>query len=267
MHLPQNNIKRFVFRSTSLLLLSLTITCQVARSQFTDTLTDSVKTTDNGENSELANGASKTTDTTVPEQTVWRAVPGLIADSLKRTEDFEYANDPAYLRETTIVYKKGPWDYFWELITSKAMSILFYVMMAAVLLFAFYKIIVENKLYLFYSNSGKTEKTQLDESSQDPEDIERNIRESLLAEDYRSAIRYMHIKTLQLLDEKELIRFHPQLTNQQYASQLRGTKFETRFQYLTNVYNHVWFGGFEINRQQAAVVQENFNNFYSAVQD
>src|SRR5580658_6908072 len=109
MHLLQNNIKRFVFRSTSLLLLSLTITCQVAKSQFTDTLTDSVKTTDNGENSELADGGSKTTDTTVPEKTVWRGVPGLIADSLKETEDFEYANDPAYLTKTAVVYKKGPW--------------------------------------------------------------------------------------------------------------------------------------------------------------
>jgi uncharacterized secreted protein with C-terminal beta-propeller domain len=136
-------------------------------------------------------------------------------------------------------------------------------LLIGVLLFAFYKIIVDNKLYLFYSKPKKIASAQKNKSEDEiPENIDEKIKDTLLAKNYRLAVRYMHIKAMKLLDEKELIRFHAQSTNNYYTSQLRKTEFGKDFQQLTNVYEYVWFGDFTLNEQQVEIVQQNFNRFY-----
>jgi hypothetical protein len=139
-------------------------------------------------------------------------------------------------------------------------------LLIGVLLFAFYKIIVDNKLYLFYSKPKKTSAVQKSETDDEiPENIDEKIKETFLVKNYRLAVRYMHIKALKLLDEKELIHFHAQSTNNYYASQLRNTQFGKEFQQLTNVYEYVWFGDFKLTEQQAKIVQQNFYRFYSEI--
>ncbi|HSZ85304.1 MAG TPA: DUF4129 domain-containing protein [Puia sp.] len=243
------------------------INCVAAKAQNADTVTvtDTIKTsTNSAENSTDENNSSKN-DTTGAEPIVMRAVPDSVVENLKRSKDFEYANDAAYLAKEPLS-RSTPGNSFWNVLTGKIAQIFVYTLLIGVLLFAFYKIIVDNKLYLFYSKPKKTAAAQKNESDDEiPENIDEKIRETLLAKNYRLAVRYMHLKALKLLDEKEWIRFHAQATNHYYASQLKTTAFGKDFQQLTNVYEYVWFGDFKLTEQQADIVQQNFNRFYSEI--
>jgi hypothetical protein len=87
------------------------------------------------------------------------------------------------------------------------------------------------------------------------------------AMDYRLAVRWMHLKALRLLNEKELIHFHAQGTNQEYVSQLSKHEQGRDFKYLTNVYDYAWYGGFALTKQQAERLHQNFNQFYAAIEN
>ena len=69
----------------------------------------------------------------------------------------------------------------------------------AFFLFIIYRIIVVNKLYLFY-NSKKTKAVDEGEVT-DLQDInlDEKIQQALAAGDHRMAVRYMYLKALKLL--------------------------------------------------------------------
>ncbi|HEX4371750.1 MAG TPA: hypothetical protein VHZ50_00465 [Puia sp.] len=246
--------------------LLVIICCVSAKAQSGDTLTDSAKVSiDTVEHSDVENNSSKN-DVIISEPIVMRAVPDSTVEKLKRSKDFEYANDPAYLAKEPVNNRDNLRNNFWNFLTGDVVRVLAYILLIGVLLFAFYKIIVDNKLYLFYSKPKKTSSVQKNESDDEiPENIDEKIKETLLLKNYRLAVRYMHIKALKLLDEKELIRFNEQSTNHYYESQLRATEFGKEFQQLTNVYEYVWFGDFKLTDQQAEIVRQNFNRFYSEI--
>jgi hypothetical protein len=267
MHLLHHT-KHLFLKTSSLLFLLVIINCVTAKAQTTDTVTiiDTIKRgTHSAENYEAGNNSSRN-DVSISEPIVMRTVPDSTVEKLKRSKDFEYANDAAYLAKEPVSNRRSAGNSFWNFLTGDIMRVFIYTLLIGVLLFAFYKIIVDNKLYLFYSKPKKIVTAQKNKSEEEiPENIDEKIRETLLTKNYRLAVRYMHIKALKLLDEKELIRFHAQSTNNYYASKLRNTAFGKEFQKLTNVYEYVWFGDFKLTDQQAEIVQQNFNHFYSEI--
>jgi hypothetical protein len=265
MHLL-HHIKHLFLKTSPLLFLLVLINCASAKAQTADTVTiiDTIKRGAHSiENYEAGNNSSRN-DVVISEPIVMRAIPDSTVEKLKRSKDFEYANDAAYLAKEPV--RRNQSNSFWNFLTGDIMRVFIYTLLIGVLLFAFYKIIVDNKLYLFYSKPKKNASAQKNKNEDEiSENIDEKIKETLLSKNYRLAVRYMHIKALKLLDEKELIRFHAQLTNNYYASQLRATEFGKEFQQLTNVYEYVWFGDFKLTQQQAEIVQQNFNRFYSEI--
>ncbi|HLK31426.1 MAG TPA: hypothetical protein VKT28_22800 [Puia sp.] len=268
MNFFHDHTKRFFSRS-SLLILLLLMNCCAALAQSKDPLPDSVKTAEDEEitySDSVQADTLKTDVAAIPDTVSLRNVPDSTSRLLKKSKDFEYANDDAYLAKDPEKHEKGFWDYFFQLVSSKGAKFFLYALMAAVLLFAFYKIIVDNKLYLFYSKPKRMAAVETNEVEISEDIIDDKIEEALASQDYRLAVRYMHLKVLHLLDKGQLIKYHAQGTNYEYASQLKGSNLSKDFQYLTNVYDHVWFGGFGLNQQQVSIVQQNFNHFYSEIQ-
>ncbi|HVM89935.1 MAG TPA: DUF4129 domain-containing protein [Puia sp.] len=269
MNLLLCNTKSFIYKSSLLVLILLTGNFFTVNAQ-TDPLPDSVTAADAETATSIPADStitdSSNTNTVNTEDTATlRIVPDTVVNIFKKNKDFEYANDPAYLKKEPVNNEKGVGDYFFEFITGKGFRIFAYILIAAVLIFAFYKIVIANKLYLFYSKPKKLSVAETGETELDTEDIDQKIEESWLANNYRFAIRYMHLKALRLLDENKLISFHVQATNHEYAYQLSKTKFGKDFLRLTNVYEYTWYGGFNLTEQQALVVKENFEQFYTSV--
>ena len=134
-----------------------------------------------------SNNSSVDKNTEVEERLISRIVPDSVVLLAKRNKDFEYANDPAYWKKRQ--QPTGESDF--SFLRSKWLRAAVFLLVGAALLFAFYKIVVENKMYLFYSSpKAKGVATEAEEALME-ENLDDKIAESLKANDLRSGVRFM----------------------------------------------------------------------------
>lgn len=207
-----------------------------------------------------------TTEVHEPDTVTFRAVPDSVVTALQKRKEFEYANDPAYWmknkkKEDSEARTIGFLEW---LFYNRGVKIAMYILLAAVLLFAVYKIIINNNL--FYRNAkNKLAATTVEEGIEMETDLESKIAKAIQVKDYRKAVRYLYVKSLRELDQKNLIRYHAQATNYDYLAQVSEFKFAGRFSFLTQVYDYVWYGGFEMSDNQFDKVAKDFNDFFKEI--
>jgi hypothetical protein len=261
------NKKYLLYKIIASSILTVVL-CDNGTAQSVDPLPDSVKAMeDTVISSDVGESDTQKISTPVPDTVQLRSVPDSVIESYKKDKNFAYANDEAYWAKEPVNRDKNFLDYLFAFITSKSVRAFVYLLIAFVLVFAFYKIVIDNKLYLFYSPQKKLANPQSDEEALHNINLDEKIQHALQSMDYRLAIRWMHLKALHLLDERGLIRFHADGTNQEYLLQLSNHEQSKIFQYLTRVYDYTWYGGFALTQQQAEVLQQNFNQLYTALEN
>lgn len=212
-------------------------------------------------------GQDTAVETTVeaikPDIPQLRFVPDSVITNLQRQKDFAYANDPAYWKKEE-KHESNWLDHLYLFATQQWVKMFVYVLLGAVLLFALYRLVVTNKLYLFYSSSKKRQE-QAEEETEIEENLEEKIERAIHARDYRSAIRFMYLKALRLLDAKGWIQFNAKSTNRDYLNALRQYPLAQPFRVITRNYDYVWYGEFGLNEQQFLLLQKNFDQFYNSV--
>jgi hypothetical protein len=199
----------------------------------------------------------------------FRQVPDSTIRDLKSRKEFAYANDPSFWKEPEVemsaTNRKGFWDYFYDLFSSKYTKIFAYGILIAFFLFIMYRIVVVNKLFLFYSSKkAKTEEADGDADITDS-NLDDKIKQAIAAGEHRMAVRYMYLKALSQLNEKNWIRYHADGTNYEYVSQMSGRKLASEFSSLTRVYDYMWYGEFTVTDEQFDIIHKNFSHFYNAV--
>ena len=90
------------------------------------------------------------------------------------------------------------------------------------------------------------------------EDLEILIQKAIANKYYALAIRYMYIETLKLLDQKEIINWEPQKTNEDYLTEIQTLKIKSKFNELTYLYDFVWYGNFAINAAKFNKISTSF---------
>jgi hypothetical protein len=205
-------------------------------------------------------------DTKIAGEVTLRNVPDTTVARMKSEKTFAYANDPAYWIRQKRVYKKGFWDYVFDFFTSAGLRIVFYSLLVCLAIFVLYRVVVVNNL--FGVNSSKkprlpTEEPEVVDLSR--EVIDDRIQEAIDKKDFQVAIRYLFIKTLFALNERNWIQFHPEATNNQYLDQMKTHPQNKDFRFLTQVYEYVWYGKFQITEKQFSLVHSSFKNFQSAI--
>jgi hypothetical protein len=254
------------------LLLCLALLCcshrMQAQADYADSITATVEVPE--VESESAEIEQKLT---IPEAAELRQVPDSAVNSLQKKKDFAYANDPEYwareperkVETSSHSSSKGFWSYFNDFFSGTAVRTLTYGVLIAFFLFVIYRIIVVNKLFLFYS-AKKAKPAETDESVDiDDNNLDEKIQKAIAAKDHRLAVRFMYLKSLQLLNEKQWIRYHADATNYEYVNQMRGHKLSSEFDFLTRVYDYMWYGEFTVTEEQFDIVHKNFSHFYNAV--
>lgn len=202
----------------------------------------------------------------LPDTIIFRSVPDTAVNRLKKEKEFEYANNPAYwIRKKEDQNDSKGFGYFLSwLFTSTAVRIIMYLLLAGVLIFTIYRIIINNNL--FYTSS-KSLKEANEEEKNEMEDgpLDEKITAAILAKEYRKAVRFSYFKTLRGLDAKGWIRYHAQATNYDYLVQFSKHSLASEFGFLTQVYEYVWYGGFELSENQFDMVQNNFQKMYKSL--
>ncbi len=102
-------------------------------------------------------------------------------------------------------------------------------------------------------------------------DISELIDNALTANDYRLAIRYSYLLILQKLTEAEIIIYESDKTNSEYISEIsriampRDSTLKSGFQKATNLYDHVWYGNFEVTEADFAKAKPTFSDLKTLI--
>lgn len=199
------------------------------------------------------------------DSVVFRAVPDSVIADYKKDRDFAYANNQKYWIQRQVRHEKNFWDWLYDNTRARWIRSLLLVLLISVVIFGLYKIVADNKLYMFYSPPKKKAEEIAEESDMSYPMLEKKINGAIESGDFRSALRYMHLKALKKAADKDLIRFHAHGTNHEYMAQLNNHPVEKDFRYLTNVYEYVWYGGFALSDTQFGSIQTQFSNLYNTI--
>ncbi|MBT8278220.1 MAG: DUF4129 domain-containing protein [Bacteroidia bacterium] len=105
-------------------------------------------------------------------------------------------------------------------------------------------------------------------------DIENNIHavdfNSLITSaekehNYRLAVRYFYLWLLKDLTAAELIEYDVEKTNSDYYNELSSDEIKEDFAYTSYLYNYIWYGQFDVDKEEFAKAKHAFINFLNKV--
>ena len=78
--------------------------------------------------------------------------------------------------------------------------------------------------------------------------------------DYRMAIRYRYLMLLQLFATRGIINYHKDKTNSDYYYEIKNKNLSSSFSYVSYIYEHTWYGGFELENRDFGVAEKAFDH-------
>jgi hypothetical protein len=146
---------------------------------------------------------------------------------------------------------------------SGLVKLLCYLVAIGLVGFVLYKLFLGQGMF-FRSRSKPLPAVELDEVP-DETNLEKSLRLAVGKQDYRLAVRYLFLLTLNRLGEKGILQLSPDKTNYQYATELAGKPYAGRFARLSLQYEYVWFGQFPIDEPQFITMQQQHQQFLKEI--
>lgn len=75
-------------------------------------------------------------------------------------------------------------------------------------------------------------------------DFESLISTSINSQDYRLATRFLYLKNLKALSDKQIINWNPNKTNYSYQYEIANVALKQKFVESTRIFDFVWYGEF-----------------------
>lgn len=137
--------------------------------------------------------------------------------------------------------------------------------MAAIFVFVILYQLARNR-GMFKSTVSK--QVEEEDAAPDEDSLERDF-DALLAQafragDYRLAIRYHFLRTLQLLRDRQLVDYAVDKTNSRYVHEVP-PRFKNEFASLILNYEYVWYGGFVLTTEQYGILQNKYVSFNNKI--
>lgn len=137
-------------------------------------------------------------------------------------------------------------------------KIILIILFIGIIGYIIYAIVSGNKGFKNYSDD-KLKDTVI-EQVLDEEKIEENDFDSLLQlalskEEYRTALRIMFLKSLQILNQKEIILYAKNKTNYEYLSEIRKEKLKPIFQQASDSFSWIWYANTHESVDQTVFLQ------------
>lgn len=115
-------------------------------------------------------------------------------------------------------------------------------------------------------------KIETDEVEFYSEDVNNMNFESLIAEsiknkNYRLAVRFLYLKNLKTLSDREIITWNPNKTNYSYQYEIQNDRLRSEFINTTRIFDFVWYGEFILDGQSFDSAHNMFNEFNRMIQN
>lgn len=187
----------------------------------------------------------------------------------------------AYRSQKTFIYTQPPletsflkqlWAYLikqfgsWEEFAA-AMPLIFKILLGGLVIFSIIITITKTHLYkLFYADKEiETPDFDFTATVDQSFDFDEAIQLQTEQQQYRMATRLLYLKVINILRVNEYIRYSKEKTNVDYLRDLTREDLKTRFNSITSIYNHVWYGDIEIEKNQFLRFEKSFQSFYTAI--
>lgn len=200
------------------------------------------------------------------ERTAVRAVPDTVPERMKKEKEFLYANDPSYWKEEKTPEDPAAFKMIEAFARSPLLKGIMYLLIACAAIFVIYQVMVVNNFFIFSKyKRNKNATTSADEEDLATSDLDEKISQAIQSLDFRGATRYLFLKTLKLLSERNHINLHAKATNREYIRQMHQHYQVKDFEKLTGIYEYVWYGGFNPSQYQFESIHQHFNQFIAKV--
>jgi hypothetical protein len=193
------------------------------------------------------------------------------AEALKNIPSFRYAKNLdslliAQQKEQQTLQPRATHTTSWleNFFFSPIVKVFFWTLAILFVGFILYKLFFTQGFFQRNTYTSKvTAVTEKPEENFATADYARLINESVADKNYRMAVRYNYLQTLQKLVTKNVISFAPAKTNTQYIREVFNRPYKNEFAALTLQYEYAWYGGFELDEILFGKIQNNFKQFNS----
>lgn len=204
--------------------------------------------------------------------------PSLKVDSSKvKVRTFDQQQLSKYAQQHDFNYTEEPennlwsrfWSWVWELFKSLLQNkytgdILKYAalaILAGLVIYAVLKVIGLDVWRI--TGKSKTLEVPFSESLDNIHEINFNeeISKAIESGSYRLAVRLSYLLSLKKLNDRNLINWQPEKTNETYISELKDTGKQQQFSLLTRQFEYIWYGEFFIDKENFNQIKAHFDEF------
>ena len=129
-----------------------------------------------------------------------------------------------------------------------------------------YTLLQDGSSQLFYKARDKlTSYGDITADNIQQADIKALIETAENNNNYRLAIRYYYLLVLKQLTVKKYIIFKDDKTNADYMNAIATEKFSTIFAHTSYIYNHAWYGEFQVDTKQYQLAKAKFVQLINSI--
>ena len=148
------------------------------------------------------------------------------------------------------------WDWFWKTIDNifdtkggkLGWTLFQYALIIAVIVIIIILVVKNDVRAIIY---GKSASVAIDfkEFEEDINKIKFDelIEDAISKKDYRKAVRLHFLKLLKQLTDNNLIKWQIDKTNNDYSIELANSKYNSKFNELSLMYEYIWYGDFNLD--------------------
>lgn len=153
-----------------------------------------------------------------------------------------------------------------NILNSLPLKIFFWTLAIIFIVFVGYNVLFKNGIFSrkkrkSIPESGEELSAELDDFSK----YDELISGAENTNNFNLATRYLYLRTLKNLSEKEIIFFAPDKTNLDYLNEMRTNNYFQEFQSLTRNYEYLWYGKFLIGEEKYQHLKGEFISFNKKV--
>lgn len=154
---------------------------------------------------------------------------------------------------------------FDRILSSGILKIILWIIAGCVILFIIQNLFLSKGIFTSGGKKAKNVVAEQEEIDNNMEsDFESLQRKAYATGDLRMAMRYLFLKTLQKLNDRELIRFAADKTNSAYARELPQAK-RNEFASLALYYEYIWYGNITVQKGTFDGIENKFNEFLKRI--
>lgn len=188
---------------------------------------------------------------------------------LRKQKDFSYANNLDSLLkirqdELNNEQKKARNTTTTSVDIGGVLQTLIWIILIGTLLFVLYRVFLSDRGLFASPTKNKTIEVQ-EELLTDDVYLEQQLKQALIDENFRLAIRYLYLQTLNRLSERNWLNLSPDKTNYQYVRELAKPQLQNGFSRITLHYEYAWYGDFHIDEAVYQQVKSDFDQFNQSV--